>query len=129
MFVTFPDVNQAAVQQFGWLAPGQMVIGLGLAESTPGQLTMVTEFVGILGAYRFPGSLDPVMAEVLGAIVTVWAPFAPCFLWGFNARVLSANSFLDDPPALSFLTRAVESCSSTSISVSAGRRRVRGPRR
>jgi chromate transporter len=76
-------INQAAVQHFGWLHPGQMVTGLGLAESTPGPLIMVTEFVGFLGAYRFPGGLDPVVAGILGATVTVWATFAPCFLWIF----------------------------------------------
>ncbi|MGH2757757.1 MAG: chromate efflux transporter [Actinomycetota bacterium] len=76
-------INQAAVQHFGWLEPGQMVTGLGLAESTPGPLIMVTEFVGFMGAYRFPGGLDPVVAGVLGATVTVWATFAPCFLWIF----------------------------------------------
>jgi len=76
-------INQAAVEQFGWLEPGQMVTGLGLAESTPGPLIMVTQFVGFLGAYRFPGGLDPLIAGVLGATVTVWATFAPCFLWIF----------------------------------------------
>ena len=76
-------INQAAVQQFGWLEPGQMVTGLGLAESTPGPLIMVTEFVGFLGAYRYPGGLDPLVAGILGATVTVWATFAPCFLWIF----------------------------------------------
>jgi chromate transporter len=76
-------INQAAVQHFGWLGPGQMVTGLGLAESTPGPLILVAEFVGFLGAYRFPGGLDPVLAGVLGATVTVWATFAPCFLWIF----------------------------------------------
>ena len=76
-------INQAAVQTFGWLDPGQMVAGLGLAESTPGPLIMVTEFVGFLGAYRFPGGLEPVTAGILGAAVTVWATFAPCFLWIF----------------------------------------------
>ena len=76
-------INQAAVETYGWLSPGQMVTGLGLAESTPGPLIMVTQFVGFLGAYRFPGSLDPVAAGVLGATVTVWATFAPCFLWIF----------------------------------------------
>jgi chromate transporter len=76
-------INQAAVQHFGWLEPGQMVTGLGLAESTPGPLIMVTEFVGFLAAYRFPGGLDPVVAGALGATVTVWATFAPCFLWIF----------------------------------------------
>jgi chromate transporter len=76
-------INQAAVQHFGWLGPGQMITGLGLAESTPGPLILVAEFVGFLGAYRFPGGLDPVLAGVLGATVTVWATFAPCFLWIF----------------------------------------------
>ncbi|MDQ3939988.1 MAG: chromate efflux transporter [Actinomycetota bacterium] len=76
-------INQAAVEHFGWLEPGQMVDGMGLAESTPGPLIMVTEFVGFLGAYRFPGDLDPLVAGVLGATVTVWATFAPCFLWIF----------------------------------------------
>lgn len=76
-------INQAAVQVFGWLAPGQMVTGLGLAESTPGPLILVTEFVGFLGGYRNPGDLNPVVAGVFGATVTVWATFAPCFLWIF----------------------------------------------
>ncbi len=76
-------INQAAVHHFGWLDPGQMVTGLGLAESTPGPLILVAEFVGFLGAYRFPGGLDPVAAGILGATVTVWATFAPCFLWIF----------------------------------------------
>jgi chromate transporter len=76
-------INQAAVHQFGWLLPGQMVTGLGLAESTPGPLIMVTEFVGFIGAYQNPGGLDPVLAGMLGATVTTWATFAPCFLWIF----------------------------------------------
>jgi chromate transporter len=76
-------INQAAVGQFGWLEPGQMVTGLGLAESTPGPLILVTEFVGFVGAYRFPGGFDPVVAGTLGAVVTLWATFAPCFLWIF----------------------------------------------
>ena len=76
-------IDQAAVEHFGWLEPGQMVTGLGLAESTPGPLIMVTEFVGFLAGYRFPGSMDPVAAGIAGALVTVWATFAPCFLWIF----------------------------------------------
>ncbi len=76
-------INQAAVQQYGWLLPGQMVTGLGLAESTPGPLIMVTEFVGFVGAYRNPGSLDPMLAGILGAVTATWATFAPCFLWIF----------------------------------------------
>ncbi|MEX0989324.1 MAG: chromate efflux transporter [Actinomycetota bacterium] len=76
-------INQAAVLQYGWLLPGQMVVGLGLAESTPGPLIMVVEFVGFVGAYRNPGDLDPVVAGALGAFVVVWATFVPCFLWIF----------------------------------------------
>ncbi len=76
-------VNVAAVAQFAWLLPGQMVVGLGLAETTPGPLIMVLEFVGFVGAYRNPGGLAPVVAGVLGAAVATWATFAPCFLWIF----------------------------------------------
>jgi len=76
-------VAQAGVEQFGWLAPAEMLDGLGLAETTPGPLILVTEFVGFLGAFRNPGGLDPVVAGSLGALVTVWATFAPSFLWIF----------------------------------------------
>jgi chromate transporter len=76
-------VNVAAVSQFAWLLPGQMVVGLGLAETTPGPLIMVLEFVGFVGAYRNPSGLSPPVAGVLGAAVATWATFAPCFLWIF----------------------------------------------
>jgi len=76
-------VNQAAVSRFGWLLPGQMLDGLGLAESTPGPLILVLEFVGFLAAWRHPGGLAPLAAAALGAAVTLWATFAPCFLWIF----------------------------------------------
>jgi chromate transporter len=76
-------VDQAAVGVFGWLRPGQMAVGLGLAESTPGPLIMVLEFVGFVGAYQHPGGFPPLVAGILGATVAVWATFAPCFLWIF----------------------------------------------
>jgi chromate transporter len=76
-------VNQAAVYRFGWLSPVDVVAGLGLAESTPGPLIMVTQFIGFLSAYRFHGDLPPLLAGVLGSLVTVWAVFAPCFLLVF----------------------------------------------
>jgi chromate transporter len=76
-------IGQAAVTQFGWLRPGQLIVGLGLAESTPGPLIMVTEFVGFVAAYQHPGDLDPFVAGLFGACVTTWATFAPCFLWIF----------------------------------------------
>ena len=102
-------INQAAVQQYGWLLPGQMVTGLGLAESTPGPLIMVTEFVGFVGAYRNPGGLDPTLAGVLGAVTATWATFAPCFLWIFLGAPyierLRGNKALT--AALSAITAAV----------------------
>ncbi len=76
-------ITQAAVTKYGWLTAGQMVAGLGLAESTPGPLIMVTEFVGFVGAYQHPGGLDPLLAGLVGATVVTWATFAPCFLWIF----------------------------------------------
>lgn len=76
-------VAQAAVDSFGWLAPGEMVDGLGLAETTPGPLIMVLQFVGFLAAYRSPGVLDPLIAGGLGALLTTWVTFAPSFLFIF----------------------------------------------
>ncbi len=77
------SVAQEAVQFYGWLAPGEMLDGLGLAETTPGPLILVLQFVGYLAAYREAGGLDPVAAGVIGATITVWVTFAPCFLWIF----------------------------------------------
>ena len=75
-------VAQDAVQIYGWLKPGEMLDGLGLAETTPGPLIMVNEFVGYLAAYRQGGG-PPVVMGILGALVVLWATFAPCFLWIF----------------------------------------------
>ena len=74
---------QQTVGHFGWLSAGEMLDGLGMAETTPGPLIMVTQFVGFIGAYRSPGMLDPMLAGTLGALVTTWVTFAPCFLWIF----------------------------------------------
>jgi chromate transporter len=76
-------VAQAAVESYGWLAPGEMLDGLGMAETTPGPLIMVTQFVGFMGAFRDPGGLSPLVAGVLGGLLTTWVTFAPCFLWIF----------------------------------------------
>jgi chromate transporter len=76
-------VAQEAVGTFGWLAPGEMLDGLGMAETTPGPLIMVTQFVGFMGAFRDPGGLSPLLAGTLGGLVTTWVTFAPCFLWIF----------------------------------------------
>jgi chromate transporter len=76
-------VAQQAVETHGWLNPGEMLDGLGLAETTPGPLIMVLQFVGFLGAYRNPGGLDPMVSGILGAVLTTWVTFVPCFLWIF----------------------------------------------
>lgn len=102
-------VAQAAVETFGWLAPGEMVDGLGLAETTPGPLIMVLQFVGFLAAFRDPGPLDPLVAGCLGALLTTWVTFAPCFLWIFLGapyiEALRGNHALN--AALSAITAAV----------------------
>ena len=76
-------VAQQAVGVYGWLAPGEMVRGLALAETTPGPLIMVVQFVAFLGAFRDPGSLNPWAAGVLASLLTTWVTFVPCFLFVF----------------------------------------------
>lgn len=76
-------VAQRAVGIYHWLLPGEMVNGLALAETTPGPLIMVVQFVGFLGAYRHPGTLNPWAAGILGATLVVWVTFVPCFLFVF----------------------------------------------
>jgi chromate transporter len=76
-------VQQQAVEVFGWLQPREMLIGLSMAETTPGPLIMVNQFVGFMGAYRFAHKMSPILSGVLGSVVTVWATFAPCFLFIF----------------------------------------------
>jgi len=76
-------VAQEAVDTYGWLRPGEMLDGLGMAETTPGPLIMVTQFVGFLAAYRDAGGLAPLIAATLGAVLTTWVTFVPCFLWIF----------------------------------------------
>ena len=102
-------VAQQAVATYGWLAPGEMLDGLGMAETTPGPLIMVVQFVGFMGAYRNPGMLDPMLAGVLGAAVTTWVTFVPCFLWIFLGapyiEALRGNKSLS--AALSTITAAI----------------------
>jgi len=74
---------QEAVTGFGWLQPGEMADGLGLAETTPGPLILVTQFVGFLAAYRDAAPFTPLVAGLMGAGLTLWVTFVPCFLWIF----------------------------------------------
>tara|TARA_R100000322_G_scaffold150468_4_gene107583 strand:- start:688 stop:1374 length:687 start_codon:yes stop_codon:yes gene_type:complete len=76
-------VAQQGVENFGWLQPGEMLEGLGLAETTPGPLILVTQFVGFLAAYREAGIEPSLLYASLGACLTLWVTFLPCFLWIF----------------------------------------------
>jgi chromate transporter len=76
-------VAQQAVENYGWLSPAEMLDGLGMAETTPGPLIMVLQFVGFLGAYREAGNLSPLLAGTLGGLLATWVTFVPCFLWIF----------------------------------------------
>jgi chromate transporter len=76
-------VAQQGVETYGWLAPGEMLDGLGMAETTPGPLIMVTQFVGFMGAFRQAAGLNPLLAGTLGGMLTTWVTFTPCFLWIF----------------------------------------------
>jgi chromate transporter len=102
-------VAQKAVEVYAWLAPGEMVRGLALAESTPGPLIMVVQFVAFVGAYRDPGALNPWVAAVLGALLTTWVTFVPCFVFIFlgapYVERLRGNRSLS--AALSGITAAV----------------------
>jgi chromate transporter len=76
-------VAQQAVETYGWLRPGEMLDGLGMAETTPGPLIQVVQFVGFMGALREPGTLSPLVAGILGAVLTTWVTFVPCFIFIF----------------------------------------------
>jgi chromate transporter len=102
-------VAQQAVENYGWLKPGEMLDGLGMAETTPGPLIMVLQFVGFMAAFRDPGSLSPMLAGTLGGLLATWVTFTPCFLWIFLGapfiEVLRGNKALNG--ALSAITAAV----------------------
>lgn len=108
-YAVLPYVGQQAVSHYGWLDAGQMLDGLGLAETTPGPLIMVLQFVGFLGGWQHPGSLSPLTAATLGAFITTWTTFVPCFLWIFlgapHIEQMRGNQRLT--AALSAVTAAV----------------------
>ncbi len=102
-------VAQQAVEHYHWLKPREMLDGLGMAETTPGPLIMVLQFVGFMAAYRDPGSLPPMLAATLGGLLATWVTFTPCFLWIFVGapyiEKLRGNKGLTG--ALSAITAAV----------------------
>jgi chromate transporter len=82
-YAVLPYVSQQAVEQYGWLSAPAMLDGLGLAETTPGPLIMVLQFVGFLGGWKFHEPFSPLAGATLGAFITTWTTFLPCFLWIF----------------------------------------------
>lgn len=82
-YAVLPYVAQRAVESYGWLSHQQMMGGLALAETTPGPLIMVLQFVGFAGGWQHPGTLDPLLGATLGALITTWVTFVPCFLFVF----------------------------------------------
>lgn len=82
-YAVLPYVGQQAVEHYHWLSAPQMLDGLGLAETTPGPLIMVVQFVGFLGGWNLPGKLSPLAAASVGALITTWTTFVPCFFWIF----------------------------------------------
>jgi chromate transporter len=102
-------VAQQAVEHYRWVTPGEMLDGLGMAETTPGPLIMVLQFVGFMAAFRDPGGLSPMVAGTLGGLLATWVTFAPCFLWIFIGapfiETLRGNKALAG--ALSAITAAV----------------------
>ncbi len=102
-------VAQQAVENYHWVTAGEMLDGLGMAETTPGPLIMVTQFVGFLAAWREPGPMPPLLAATLGGLLTTWVTFVPCFLWIFFGapfvEALRANKALG--AALGAITAAV----------------------
>ena len=102
-------VAQQAVQHYGWLKPSEMLDGLGMAETTPGPLIMVLQFVRFMAAYRDPGTLTPLVAATLGGLLATWVTFVPCFLWIFLGApyVERLRGFRALNTALSAITAAV----------------------
>jgi chromate transporter len=102
-------VAQEAVEHYHWLQPGEMLAGLGMAETTPGPLIMVLQFVGFMAAFRDPGVVSPLLAGTLGGLLATWVTFVPCFLWIFAGapyiEALRGNKALG--AALSAVTAAV----------------------
>ena len=108
-YAVLPYVAQQAVDTYAWLAAPQMLDGLAFAETTPGPLIMVLQFVGFLGGWNQPGALSPLAAATLGAAITTWVTFVPCFLWIFlgapHIEQLRGNKLLAS--ALSAVTASV----------------------
>jgi chromate transporter len=102
-------ISQKAVETYGWLMPGEMLDGLGMAETTPGPLIQVVQFVGFMGAFRNAGALDPIVAGILASVLVTWVTYLPSFFFIFTGAPyierLRGNKNLTT--ALSAITAAV----------------------
>jgi chromate transporter len=105
-------VAQQAVDTYAWLSAGEMVDGLGLAETTPGPLMLVLEFVGYVAAHRAHGDLPPAAAGILGATLTVWMTFVPCFFF-----VLVGAPWIERPRKSATLARALGAVTAAVVGV------------
>ena len=108
-YASLAYMAQQAVEHYHWLKPGEMLVGLGFAETTPGPLISVVEFTGFMAAWRAPGALSPTFAGLLGGGLAMWTTFVPSFLWIFlggpYVEALIGNKTLN--AALSAITAAV----------------------
>ena len=105
-------IAQQAVERYQWMLPGEMLDGLAMAETTPGPLIMVVQFVGFMGAYRNPGPMDPLLAGLVGSVVTTWVTFAPCFLWIFLGA-----PFIERLRSVGWLTSALSAVTAAVVGV------------
>jgi len=103
---------QEAVQTYGWLAPGEILDGLGMAETTPGPLIQVVQFVGFLGGYRDAGMMGPVASGVVASVIVTWVTFAPCFLWIFLGA-----PFIEKLRGVKLLTAALSAVTAAVVGV------------
>ena len=113
-YAVLPYVAQHAVIQYHWLSADDMLHGFGLAETTPGPLVIVLQFVAFLGAWHHPGALSPLMAATLGSLLTTWVTFAPSFLY-----ILVGAPFLERMIRLEFLQGALRAISAAVVGVMA----------
>jgi chromate transporter len=105
-------VAQQAVDNFGWLLPGEMLDGLGMAETTPGPLIQVVQFVGFMGAYRADLGIDPMLAGVLAAVLVTWVTFVPCFIW-----ILAGGPYVESLRGNQRLTATLSSITAAVVGV------------
>jgi len=113
-YAVLPYVAQHAVEHYHWLNANQMMHGFGLAETTPGPLIMVLQFVGFMGAWKNPGQLTPLAAATLGSFLTTWVTFAPCFLF-----ILTGAPFVERLIQVKALQSALSAISAAVVGVMA----------